>query len=331
VWWVLEPRALPWAKGTVGAFSAEGDSMFHRTEFCNRVAAIFLSGVLLCMATGCGSAPAPVSTSPAAPPAEQHFTLRGQVIKKNMNDKELLVNHEEIPGFMAAMTMPYPVKDQKDLDAAQPGDMITARVVVQGQTAYWLDQIKVTDSSGRSSVPEEATIREVHAGDRIPDVPFTNQDGKTMHLRDLKGQAVLLTFIYTRCPLPDFCPLISSQFAAIHKQLAALPAIYKKAHLVSVTLDPTYDTPPVLRKYGLAYLSDDANGFKQWEFVNTPQANLQKLAAACGLEYYEQDKQISHSMSTILLGPDGAVVKSWPGNDWRSPEVMAAIQQSVSK
>ncbi len=303
--------------------------MFHRDKLSNRFATKVLALVLTCTAIGCG--PATVSTPSSTPPAEQHYTLRGQVIKKNMNDKELLVNHEEIPGFMAAMTMPYPVKDQKDLDTAQPGDMITARVVVQGQTAYWLDQIKVTDSSGRSSVPEEATIREVRAGDRIPDVPFTNQDGKTIHLTAFKGQAVLLTFIYTRCPLPDFCPLISSQFAAIHKQLAALPAIYKKAHLVSITLDPAYDQPPVLRKYGLAYLSGDPEGFKQWDYLVTPKENLEKLASACGLEYYEQDRQISHSMSTILLGPNGEVFKSWPGNDWRTPEVLAAIQQAVSQ
>ena len=88
----------------------------------------------------------------------------------------------------------------------------------------------------------------------MPDVPLVNQDGKTLHLADFKGKAVLLTFIYTRCPFPTFCPLISSEFAAIHNDLAQTPPIYGKTHLLSVSLDPNYDTAPVLRKYGLAYL-----------------------------------------------------------------------------
>ncbi len=186
----------------------------------------------------------------------------------------------------------------------------------------------ITDESGRSSAPAGTAPHELAAGDPVPDVPLINQDGKTLHLRQFKGQAVLLTFIYTRCPLPTFCPLISSEFAAIHKELKMNPEDMKRTHLISVSLDPAYDTAPVLRKYGLAYLQDDATGFKHWDFVSTTPKDLEKLAAAFGLQYFAQDNQIAHSMETVLLATNGTVAKSWPGNEWKTSEVLASVKQT---
>lgn len=259
----------------------------------------------------------------------KHYALRGQVLTKDLNTKQLTVNGDAIPGFMAAMAMPYPVKDLQGLTDVQPGDKVTADVVVQNNDNYWLEHVVITDKSGRGSV--SATVpHELLPGQAVPDVPLINQDGKTIHLAQFKGQSVLLTFIYTRCPLPTFCPLISSEFATIHKEMAQNPAELRKTHLLSISLDPTYDTPPVLRKYGLAYLQDDPAGFRHWDFVSTTPADLQTLAAAFGLEYFEQNNQISHSMSTVLVGPDGTVAKSWPGNEWKTSDVIAALRQSIS-
>lgn len=232
---------------------------------------------------------------------------------------------------MPAMTMTYPVQDPQGLQQVQPGDRITADVVVQkGGSNYWLQRVVITDRSARGSVAVATKPRELLPGEKVPDVPLINQDGKTLHLADFKGKAVLLTFIYTRCPFPTFCPLISSEFAAIHSDLAQTPPIYLKTHLLSVSLDPSYDTAPVLRKYGLAYLKDDASGFAQWDFVSTSPADLQKLASAFGLEYSIQNNQIVHSMSTILLAPDGTVKQIWPGNEWKTSEVLAALKNATS-
>ena len=232
----------------------------------------------------------------------KHYKLTGQVLAKNEAAAQASIDNDNIPGFMPAMTMNYPVKDPQGLQQVQPGDRITADVVVQnGGSNYWLEHVTITDQSARGSISAATKPHELLPGEKVPDVPLVNQDGKTLHLADFKGKAVLLTFIYTRCPLPTFCPLISSEFAAIHNDLAQTPAIYQKTHLLSVSLDPNYDTAPVLRKYGLAYLKDDASGFQQWDFVSTNPADLQKLASAFGLEYYEQNNQISHGMSTILL------------------------------
>ena len=259
----------------------------------------------------------------------KRYSLQGQVLTKDLDTKQLTVNHDAIPGFMPAMAMPYPVKDLQGLTNAEPGDKVSADVVVESKDKYWLEHVIITDKSGRGSVTATAP-HELLPGQAVPDVPLINQDGKTIHLTQFKGQAVLLTFIYTRCPLPTFCPLISSEFASIHKEMAKSSADLRKTHLLSISLDPTYDTAPVLRKYGLAYLQDDAAGFRDWDFVSTTPADLQTLAAAFGLEYFEQNNQISHSMSTVLIGADGTVAKSWPGNEWKTSDVIAAIRQTIS-
>jgi protein SCO1/2 len=261
---------------------------------------------------------------------EKRYTLRGRVVAKSSGTGQLSVAGEKIPGFMTAMIMPYPVKDPQGLAAVEAGDQITADVVLKNDETYWLERVTITDKSGRGSVPAATTPHELLPGEAVPDVPLTNQDGKTLHLGQFKGKAVLLTFIYTRCPFPTFCPLISSEFATIQNDLAKNTADYNRTHLVSISLDPNYDTPSVLHKYGLSYLQDDASGFAHWDFVSTSPADLQKLAAAFGLEYYEENNQISHSMSTILLAPDGSVRQTWPGNKWTSSEVLAALRNATS-
>ena len=263
-------------------------------------------------------------------PQEKRYTLRGRVVAKSAATGQLSVDNENIPGFMPAMIMPYPVKDPQGLAGVEPGDRITADVVVKSNDNYWLEQLTITDKSGRGSVSAATTPHELMPGEAVPDVPLINQDGKTLHLSQFKGKAVLLTFIYTRCPLPTFCPLISSEFAAIQSDLAKDLANYDRTHLVSISLDPQYDTPPVLRKYGLAYLRDDASGFAHWDFVSTTSADLQKLASAFGLQYLEQNNQISHSMNTILLASDGTVAERWPGNEWKTSEVAAALKKAAA-
>jgi len=258
--------------------------------------------------------------------SDKHYVLHGRVMGRNSTSGELIVDHEEIPGFMMAMTMPYPIRNPNALNGVEIGDKITADVVVQDDRTYWLENIVVIDKSGRGSIPS-TTPHELSMGEQVPDVPLVNQDGKTLHLSQFKGKTLLLTFIYTRCPFPNFCPLISSKFSTIHKELAGDPSARERSHLLSISLDPSYDVPPVLRKYGLAYLGDDASGFEQWDFVSTSVEDLQKLATAFGLQYFEQNHQISHSLSTILIAPDGKVAKSWAGNDWKTTEVVSALRQ----
>lgn len=261
----------------------------------------------------------------------KRYHLKGQVISKKNATNEVEVKHEAIPNFMPAMTMTYKVQDSNAVEGLQPGDAIEADVVVpKNGDPYWLDDVVITNAP-QGPIKAALAPRLLMPGDSIPDVALTNQDGKTIHINQFKGKAVLVSFIYTRCPQPTFCPRTSSQFAFIHDELAKNPKNYDKTHLLSISLDPSYDTAPVLRKYGLAYMNNDAAGFTHWEFASTAPDDLGKLAKAFGLEYFQQDNQIVHSMNTVLLGPDGNVAKSWEGNEWKTADALAALEEAARK
>lgn len=264
----------------------------------------------------------------ACQPKTKQYSLRGQVLAKNEAANELTVKHEDIPGFMPAMTMPYKVKDPGAVQDVQPGDLITADLITANQGKdYWLEAIHIIDQSGRKTA-KPAARRVLKIGEKVPDLQLVNQDGRPFHFSDFKGKAVLVTFIYTRCPMPAFCPRLSSQFAKIHEALAKTPDDYDRTHLLTISFDPKYDTAPVLRRYGLAYLDNHPEGFAHWDFASTNPLDMRKIADAFGLEYFEEDNQISHSMDIVLIAPDGSVAKYW-SSVWTAAELEEALRHEA--
>jgi protein SCO1/2 len=289
---------------------------------------VLMSGLAV---TGCknGSKPDNLQRQALEKHENKRYNLRGQVVAKDVTANEITVQHDEIPGFMAAMTMPYKVKDPATIQEVEPGDKIAAVVVVVNDGSdYWLEDVRITEKSVLKSASGAPSVHRLNVGEHVPDLPLVNQDGRTIHLDDFKGKAVLVTFIYTRCPLPNFCPRLSSQFAKIHDDLAKTPDDYRKTHLLTITFDPKYDTAPVLRKYGMAYLDDDPAGFGYWDFAFTTPVDLRKLADAFGLMYFEQDNQISHTMNIVLIAPDGAVAKYW-SQEWTTSELEDALRRQA--
>jgi len=261
----------------------------------------------------------------ACQPATKEFKLHGQVIQSDPAKKTIVVKHGDIPGFMPGMAMQYKVKQASDAEGLKPGDTIDADIhVLKDGTDFWLSAVRITARGGNASGTSPAA-QMLKPGEHVPDIELTNQDGKKIHLSDFHGKAVLLTFIYTRCPLPEFCPRLTSQFAKIQADLAKSPDDYARTHLLTVTLDPKFDTPAVMRKYGLAYLNDDASGFSHWDFATASPDNLRALANAFGLTYIEEDNQISHTMNIVLIAPDGTVSKYWSG-DWTTSELEDALR-----
>jgi protein SCO1/2 len=258
------------------------------------------------------------------------YTLTGRVISKQPAAQQLVIDNDDIPGFMAAMTMAYKVKDPSGFERVQPADIIRADIMQGPDGMFWLEHLVITGKSAAGSPVMGATPQILAVGDKVPDVAMVNENGKTLHFGQFRGKTVLLTFIYTRCPFPDYCPLISRQFSAIQKELAKDPDEYKKTHLISISLDPNYDKPPVLREYGLSYLEHDPKGFQHWDFVSTTPADLQKLTASFGLSYSEENSQISHSLNTVLLAPDGTVANMWLGNDWQTSEIVDVMRHAVA-
>jgi protein SCO1/2 len=262
-------------------------------------------------------------------PATKEFALHGQVVQSDPSQKTIVVKHGDIPGFMPGMTMAYKVKQSFEAEGLKPGDVIDANVfVLRDGSDFWLQGVRITGRASASNTAGSAAVHMLMPGEQVPDLELINQDGKTFRLSDFRGKAVLMTFIYTRCPLPEFCPRLSSQFARIQDDLAKTPDDYARTHLVSVSFDPQYDTPAVLRKYGLAYLRDDASGFAHWDFASAPSDKLRDLANAFGLYYNEEDNQISHTMNIVLIAPDGTVARYWSA-DWTAAELETALRQAA--
>jgi protein SCO1 len=260
------------------------------------------------------------------------YHLRGKVVSTDAAQGIVVLNHEAIPGFMDAMTMPYQLKDPSIVSELHPGDIITADVLVSksSQETVVLDHIVVVAQARPDYKP--AVFYHVPApGDKVPDFSLKNQDGRTIHLGQFKGKMLLLTFIYTRCPLPNFCPLVTHNFAVINNNLEANPKLYAKTHLLCVSFDPEHDTPERLRAYGATYIGSDAkNAFAHWDFGAPDKTVLLEMAKFfdVGITHGEDDT-ITHTLSTTLIGADGRVVQFYPGNEWTPDQVMADVEKSA--
>jgi protein SCO1/2 len=138
---------------------------------------------------------------------------------------------------------------------------------------------------------------------------------------------VLVTFIYTRCPLPDFCPWVINRFAEVERALAARPDLYDRTLLLSVSFDHAYDTPEVLRAYAGMHRPPDAAG--HWLFATGSAEQIKRVTGFFGLEYWQDTREIVHALRTVLIGQDGAVVRAWPGNDWRADDVVREIARTI--
>lgn len=281
------------------------------------------------MVAGCHSGPKPEAQR-AADSSYKTYKLRGKVVSTNPKSGEVTVDHEAIQGFMDAMTMPYKLKDPSVLSELHPGDVITADVLVSqnADADILLDHVVVV-AQGRADYKPKVSYHVPELGDAVPDFKMRNQDGHTISLKQFRGKDLLITFIYTRCPLPTFCPRVTHHFADINRQLAADPGLYKKTHLLCVSFDPEHDTPERLKAYAATYIGSDAkNAFAHWDFAVPDKQSLDQVAQwfAVGLTR-EPDSTITHTLSTTLIGADGKVVKFYPGNDWTVAQVMTDVKQ----
>lgn len=260
------------------------------------------------------------------------YKLRGKVVATNPATGEVTLNHDAIPGFMDAMTMPYKLKDPGILSELHPGDVLTADLLVsqEADATVLLDHIVIV-AEGKPDYRPTVLYHVPAQGDVVPDFRLRNQDGRIIHLSQFRGKDLLITFIYTRCPLPNFCPLVTHNFAVIDKQLEANPALKGKARLLCVSFDPEHDTPERLKAYGEEYIGSDAKtAFADWDFAVPEKPVLADMA-----KYFDvgittgPDQTITHTLSTTLVGRDGKVIKFYPGNEWTPDQVLNDVKQSL--
>jgi len=264
------------------------------------------------------------------PKATARYPFTGHVISVDLEEKTTNIDGDLVQGYMEAMVMTYKIEPESMLRQLSPGDAIKGDLVVvdhdpRDETTpeeYWLENVQIT---GHASQPAAASASSFHMpapGEEVPDFSFTNQDGKKISLRQYRGKTLFVTFIYTRCPFPEFCPRMSSNFAEIYKQMSSDPSL-ANVHLLSISFDPDHDTAKVLRDYGFSVAhTHDAALFGRWEFASPKAADLPKIGDFFALTVKTEGGQITHNLSTAVIGPDGKILRWYHGGDWRVSDLI---------
>lgn len=259
-----------------------------------------------------------------------HF-VRGKVISVDAKDGVIALDTEKIPGFMDAMTMAYTLQNPSVASELHLGDIITAQMQTDARGAA-LSQIDIVQQAILNSLPP-VQYHVPKPGETVPNFQFLNQSGSEIGINQFRGKVLVLTFIYTRCQSSQFCPLMSRNFAKLDQMLATDPKLYAKTHLLSISFDPKYDTPAVLRSYGGAYTGRyTKETFRHWDFAAP---SIKELASV--LEWFDvgvtpsrDGKVLLHTVSTAIIGPDGKIRSWYPTNTWTPEQAFHDIQHVVS-
>jgi protein SCO1 len=259
---------------------------------------------------------------------EKRYELKGKVVAVDRDKSQVTISHEDVKGYMPAMTMPFTV-NATDLQILAPEDHVVATLVVDGSKTR-LEELVISRQSGDlAAIPTVVMAKE---GDEVPNFTLRNQDDREIRIRNYRGKALLLTFIYTRCPVPDYCTLMSSNFAQVDRELGQDAEVYAKTHLLSVSIDPDYDTGKVLRSYGAAHTGRyEKETFAHWEFAGGTKDQVKDIAQYFGLTYFPDKDQIVHGLRTVIVAPDGKVAKIYVGNDWKPEEAVEQLKKAADE
>lgn len=266
----------------------------------------------------------------AKPSDARIYKLQGQILSIDASGRQATIKHEDIVGLMPAMTMPYKVKEAKLLSGLKPGDLINATLAVASDDAYLTEVRKVGDAPlekppAEAPAPASSGFELVKPGAPVPDAHFVDESGRKRTFSSFKGSRVALTFIYTSCPLPTFCPMMDRHFASIQKTIKSDPSL-KDVHLISVSFDPIVDTPAVLKKHAHDLGADPA----RWTFLTGDRDEIDQFAAHLGLSVaraQNDQRDITHNLRTVVVDAKGTLVSVYPGNEWTPAMVLADLKK----
>lgn len=240
----------------------------------------------------------------------------GVVHEVSVKDGQVLVDHDEIPGLMPAMTMSFAVYDPEILHALRPGDVIDFELRSE-RGSFWISQAKVV---GRMTPEDGWSLMGDGLVKSDPAPPFSLQDpdGRTVSLQGLAGKTLLVDFVFTRCPGP--CPSLTSSHVAVQRALP--PEVRARTHFVSISIDPERDTPEDMRAYALARGAD----LSDWSFLTGPPDETFEVMRAYGIGTRPGGEgEIEHVLATFLIDPHGRIVKRYIGLDHDPQEVVADL------
>jgi protein SCO1 len=276
------------------------------------------------------SATATGGSSAAETPRE--YSVRGVVRRVEPERRSVVVKHEEIPGFMPAMTMPFDVKEPKELNGLKPGDQISFRMLVTTNDG-WIDRIQVvgSDTNAVATPPPvriTSSVPLLEAGSMLPDYTLTNELGRVIRLSEFRGQVLAFTFIFTRCPYPDFCPRMTDLFARAQKHLAGEPDAPKNVRFLSISFDPEHDTPELLRAYAERHNYDPS----RWTLATGAWDQLEPLTGHFGLIFGRDvpPEKMEHNLRTVVVRPSGKIQAILPSNEWQSEDLIREIRAAAA-
>lgn len=289
------------------------------------LALVFLSS---CERSGGPASPTGIQTQSTN---ERSFQVKGIVKAIYPKRKEIEIKHEDIPGYMPGMTMPFDVKDTNELAGLAPGQPISFRLTVT-DTEGWVDRIKPTGPVVAAALTNASNEQPIHVvqplqiGELVPEYDLTNQVGKVIKTTQFKGQALAITFLFTRCPFPTFCPRLANDFAETQQKLLSLANGPTNWQLLTVSIDPEFDQPEVLKAYAEAHNYDPAH----WTFATGELGDIIALGNLFGLAFWRDSTgSITHNMRTVVINTEGRVQKVFEGNDLNVADLVAEIVKAA--
>ena len=277
---------------------------------------IFCAALIFLLAVGCSS--------------ERRYELEGQVLAVDPVKGELTVRHQDIKGFMPGMTMPFKVVDQAVLKERKPGDLIRATLVVSDSLGRLADVVRVGEAPLPPDAAEGTTPTVLDVGATVPDATLLDQEGRPRRTSEWHGKTIAVTFVYTRCPMPDFCPLMDRHFATVQRALLDDAGFGTRVHLVSVSFDPDHDTPAVLRAHATRVGANPA----VWTWLTGSRDTLEGFTRAFGISLIRNDGpagEIVHNLRTVVIDRQGRVTQVFNGNDWQPDQLLAALRTADAR
>lgn len=266
----------------------------------------------------------------ARSPGVREYVLRGQIVAVDPGKLEVTIRHADIPGFMPGMQMAFRVRNAGLLTDRAPGDLVTGTLVVEDTAAH----LRTLERTGTAPLPATSTAAAMPPvltpGEAVTDAPLVDETGRARRLADWRGRALAVTFIYTRCPLPNFCPLMDRHFKAVQDQLRADPALADRVRLLSISIDPEHDTVAVLARHARAVQADPLI----WSFLTGARPDILGLASQFGVSVLQEDAQPSevvHNLRTAVLDPEGKLVTILSGGDWTPRDLVVALGQAHAR
>lgn len=256
------------------------------------------------------------------------YAASGVVISIAPGRHTATIHNQTIPGYMMEMTMDFPVRNTNELTGIAPGDKITFNLVVTKNDS-WIRDIHRTGHSDEATTHTALPMTvELNPGDLLPDGTLTDEDGRQIHFSDFRGQALAFTFFYTRCPLPNFCPLMNRNFANARDLISSTPGAPTNWEYLSISFDPAHDSPAMLTSYASLFRGQNQG---HWLFAAASTNTLATLAPALDLMVFHESDSISHNLRTVVLDPKGRIYRQFDGNQWTARDLADAVMAAAKE